>query len=147
MRMADSPQRVAGTHNVTAVYPTGSASSFNRYAFTTPKEFPEGVTGLVIDDVVLVSDTGVTAHDTNYWSFQIANLTDAGNLMAAAVTTKATGGTAITADTGYRLTPDQNNTLGVMEVIEFQATEAATATDLSGAQLMLSVKWHWKMEA
>ena len=144
-RMMDEKRNLANGFNVTQAYPIGANASFNRYLFTCPAAFPDKVGALVIEDVVLVSDTAVTAHDTNYWSMQLVNLTKTEDLMAAVITTKVTGGTAITADTAYRLTPDQNNSLGSSEVVELQLTKAASATDLTAAVLSVVVVWRWKM--
>jgi archaellum component FlaG (FlaF/FlaG flagellin family) len=89
----------------------------------------------------IVSDTAVAASDTNYYAFQVQNLTQAEALLSAAQTTMATGGTAITGDTLYAVSPDQNSVISDGDVLELQVTETGTVTDLSSAQLVAVVEY------
>jgi len=131
-------------YNVANILYGDLSASDNAFIFVVPYDMPQGVKGVTIDDVIIVTETTITAHDANFWSFQIADLTNSTNLLAAAKTTKATGGTAITGDTAYRITPDQNNTtLGAGTVIEFQATKASSAT--TAEALAVIVRWHWEV--
>jgi len=82
-----------------------------------------------VKDVWLITETGAALHGTAYHSFQVKNVTDAEDLMAAAVS-YLTGGTAITADTPYKLTPDQNNLLQEGDVLELDVTKVSTPTAL-----------------
>ncbi len=105
-----------------------------RYLFVAPYDCK-------IDQVSVVSDTAVAASDTNYYSFQVQNLTQAESLLASAKTTKATGGAAITADAAYGLGPDQNTVIDDGDVIELQVTETGVATDLTGAEVLVVVEY------
>ncbi len=105
-----------------------------RYLFVAPYDCR-------VDQVYLVSDTGVAANDTNYYSFQVQNLTESEALLSSAQTTQATGGTAITADEPYALTPDQNQVISDGDVLELQITETVTATDLTGAEIIAVVEY------
>ena len=87
---------------------------------------------LKIINVQFVTETTDAIDATDFWTFQIANLTDSVNLMAAVVTNE-TGGTAITADTPYDLTPDQNQDVNKGDVLELQMVKAASATTLAAA--------------
>lgn len=81
-----------------------------------------------ISDVLIVSETGVTSDVTNYWTFQVRNVTAAVNLRSAA---KSTNGAAITADTVYALGLDQNLTPASGDVLQLQATKNASAGNLT----------------
>ena len=105
-----------------------------RYMFVAPYDCR-------IDQVCLVSDTAVAANDTNYYSFQVQNLTQSEALLSSAQTTQATGGTAITADTPYAVTPDQNQVISDGDVLELQVTETGVATDLTGAEIIAVVEY------
>lgn len=105
-----------------------------RYLFVAPYDCN-------IDQVCLVSDTAVAANDTNYYSFQVQNLTQSEALLSSAQTTQATGGTAITADTPYAVTPDQNQVISDGDVLELQVTETGVATDLTGAEIIAVVEY------
>ena len=105
-----------------------------RYVFVAPYDCK-------IDQVSVVSDTAVATSDTNYYSFQVQNLTQAKSLLASATTTKATGGTAITADAAYGLGPGQNTVINDGDVIELQVTETGVATDLTAAEVLVVVEY------
>lgn len=79
-----------------------------------------------IERVDLVASGGVATSDTDYWSFMVSNITATADLMSAAKTTKTTGGTAITADTVYPFTLDQNQNLEQGDILELALTETVT---------------------
>ncbi len=112
----------------------GWDGSDQRYVFVAPYDCQ-------IDQVQIVSDTAVAANDTNYYAFQVQNLTQAEALLASAQTTQSTGGTAITADAAYTLDPDQNQVIDDGDVIELQITETGVATDLTGAEILVVVEY------
>lgn len=89
---------------------------------------------------VLVTETADPVDGTDYWSFKLVNVTQTKDLNSAAKT-NFTGGTAITGDTPYALTPDQNNELARDDVIEFQATKAGSATALNECSVILFVSF------
>lgn len=131
-------------YNQTAVNVGAVTASDQKPLFATPSVYPPGVTGIEIDDIVLVGDTAITASDTNYWTIQATDKTASADLLATALTTKATGGTGFSADTAWRLTPDQNNTsLAPGTVVELDFTKTASAT--SFGELTAYVLWHWEV--
>ncbi len=112
----------------------GWSGTTQRYVFVAPYDCN-------IDQVSVVSDIAVAASDTNYYSFQVQNLTQAESLLASAKTTKTTGGTAITTDAVYELGPDQNTVIDDGDVIELQVTETGVATDLTSAEILVVVEY------
>ncbi|MBN4064352.1 hypothetical protein JYU04_01300 [Dehalococcoides mccartyi] len=112
----------------------GWDGSDQRYLFVAPYDCN-------IDQVQVISDTAVAASDTNYYSFQVQNLTQAEALLASAKTTESTGGAAISADSVYTLDPDQNTVIDDGDVIELQITETGVATDLTGAEILVIVEY------
>ena len=117
-----------------AVNLAGWDGTAQRYVFVAPYDCK-------IDQVSVVSDTGVAASDSNYYAFQVQNLTQAESLLAAAKTTKVTGGTAITVDVAYVLDPDQNTVVSDGDVIELQVTETGTGTDLTATEVLVVVEY------
>ncbi len=107
----------------------GWSATDQRYLFVAPYD-------CTIDQVLLVSDTAIAANDTNYYSFQVQNLTAAAALLSSAQTTQATGGTAITGDAPYALSPDQNATISDGDVLELQVTGTGAPTTLATAEIV-----------
>ena len=124
----------AANQNQTSMVAIGAVSASQDNFIFTPNE------AVTIDEVTLISSVAVTANDTNYWSFQVANLTQADDLLAAAQTTQATGGAGITADEAFSITPDQNASIAAGDVLELQITETGTATSLAG--VVVAVHYH-----
>ena len=73
-----------------------------------------------------VIDT-IEVSNTDYWQFQIANMTSSTDLLSLATDTI---GVAITEDVARALGPDQNLTLSTDDVLELQITKAASADQL-----------------
>ena len=95
--------------------------------------------GCSILDVVLVSDTATTGSDgSNNYQFQVANLTQTQDLLSSQV---STNGNEIAADTVFTITPDQNTGVAPDDVLELQITKNGTATDLSGAEVIVEVHY------
>lgn len=91
-------------------------------------------------DAWLVTETADPVDGTNYWAFNLVNVTDTEDLISADVT-NFTGGTAIDADTPYALTPDQNNQLDAGDVIELDVVIAASATTLAEVSVELVISF------
>lgn len=81
-----------------------------------------------ISDVVLVTEAGIASDVTDYWTFQVRNVTAAVDLRSAV---KSTNGAAITADTAYALGLDQNLTPASGAVLRLTATKAGAAGNLT----------------
>lgn len=130
--VAEIAERALKKTSVVNVY--GWDGSLDRYVFVAPYDCK-------IDQVSIVSDIGVAASDTNYYSFQVQNLTQSESLLASQKTTQSTGGTAVTADAPYELNPDQNQVVSDGDLIELQITETGVATDLSAAEVLVVVEY------
>jgi ABC-type transport system involved in cytochrome c biogenesis ATPase subunit len=94
----------------------------------------------IVRDAWLTTETALAIDGTNYRSFQLTNVTDSEDLLASAKTT-FTGGTAITADTPYDLTPDQNNKLQKGDVLELVQTKTASPTALEECSVTLAISY------
>ncbi len=112
----------------------GWNSSDQRYIFIAPYDCK-------IDRVTLLSDTAVSASDTNFYSLQVRNISSSKSLLDNRQTTRATGGSAIVADTAYVLAPDQNEVMLEGEVLELQIIEGGSAADLASAQVLAAVDY------
>lgn len=85
--------------------------------------------------VRVISDTASTGSDgSNNWTFQIRNKTQAQDLLATAATTN---GSEIAVDTPFDVAADQNQTVAVDDVLEFQATKNGTATSLTRVSIQV----------
>ncbi len=113
---------------------TGWNANKNVWVFVAPYDCK-------IDEVSLVSDTTVAANDTNYYSFQVQNVTRSQALLSAAKTTRVTGGQAITLNVPYKLSPNQNTVINAGDVLQLQVTETGTATDLVAAEVVAIVEY------
>ena len=91
-----------------------------------------------VKDVALISETALAVAATNFRSFQVKDVTNTKDLMAAAVDTD-TGGVAIVADTPYYLTPDQNNKLAKGDVLELDMVKNGTAASLVECSVAVTV--------
>jgi len=78
-----------------------------------------------IQTVELVTDLATTSDGTNRWTFQIRNLTQANDLLAAAADTNGAFGD-FAVDTQKTLTPDQNTQVSDGDVLELQAVKVGT---------------------
>ncbi len=130
--VAEMATRALKKTNVIKV--TGWDQAKQRFIFVAPHDCR-------IDDVQVVSDTGVSASDVNYYSFQVQDLSAGMALLSSPKTTRVTGGTAITADTPYSLAPNQNQVVSDGAVLELQMTETGAAVDLTGAEIIVVVEY------
>jgi len=89
--------------------------------------------------IVLVESLGHAIDGTNYWTFQVRNLTAGNNLLSTAMTNN-TGGSPIPTDAIYDLSADQNLTLTENDVLELQVTETNAANALT--DLMCQVEYY-----
>jgi hypothetical protein len=97
----------------------------------------------------LIAGTTVAANDTNYWTFGIVNKGAAGagstvvvDGTAAANSTKATGGSAVTADVGRSFTltgTSADLVVAAGDVLVLTITKTASASDLTDATVYLSM--------
>ena len=97
-----------------------------------------GAAASTIVDVELVSELGVASSGTDYWEFQVRNITDSLDLRA---TVKSTNGAAITADAIYQLGLGQNLALAAAgKVLRLQMTKFGAAANLQGLLALVHYK-------
>lgn len=87
--------------------------------------------------VGLVTTTGVTLNGTNYFNFDVQNLTQTNSVLVSPPTTN-TGGTAITADVLYDFGTLQNTSLVANDVLELQITVNNTPSGINGVLIILT---------
>lgn len=115
----------------TLVVPVGAqTASFDRFLAI-------GRGTMTVLDCKFLSGTTIASSGTDYWTFQIRNVTAAVNLLSTAATTN---GTAATADTAFSITPNQNATLTNGDVLQMQVTETGTASMDAEACFVLTYK-------
>lgn len=81
-----------------------------------------------ITKISLAVTTTVAVSTSNYWSLQANNVTQLDDLLSTADDTNYD--TALTADTLYEITPDQNNYLREDDVLQIQLTKNSSASNL-----------------
>jgi len=99
--------------------------------------------GALIEAITILSES-TTAHTSgNEYTFKLTNVTDTLELFSATVGTFTTlggvGGGVITLDVAYRLTPDQNASIGTDDVLKFIWTKVGTPANVTG--LLLQIDW------
>lgn len=87
---------------------------------------------VTIRTVLLVSDTGTTSDGSNYWTFDLYNVTQAGSLYS---TPPITDGEEIVANTPYAMPPSLNLAVDALDVIEVRATATGAPTTLARASI------------
>lgn len=119
--------QVDGRVHIMAV-PLGTQSAtFDRFLMI-------GTGSIVITNIYVLVGTTVASSGTDYWTFQVRNLTAAVNLFATAFTTN---GTAITADALTSLGTVQNGTPAASDVLQFQAATTLSPTALDAEACVL----------
>jgi len=115
----------------TAIHNLGAISASGNYFLTVAHS------DIKISKVKLVVDTTIAIDTTNYWQAQLANLTQIDDLLSTA--DNMNYDSALTADTPYTITPDQNQYLRDGDVLELQLTKVSSADNLSG--LLVEVEY------
>lgn len=96
----------------------------NQYLMVAPNN-------AVLETVDIVSDTASTGSVAGqHYEFNVHNLTQSYDMLAANVSTVTTD---LAADTVYTLTPDQTTIISKGDVIELQVSVAGTPTDFTTA--------------
>jgi len=90
-------------------------------------------TGWIISDVTYAGADTIASDNSNKWTFQITNATASVNLMSASLSTFTT---AITADTAYALTANQNTLPAASDVLTLVCTKTGTPTALTGVAVL-----------
>ena len=109
------------------------AATDQKYLFVAPY-------ACTIVSVSLVNDTATTGSDpaTNYWSFQVDNLTASNTLGAA----KKTSTTEMTGDTPWAITATQNLTVAEGAVLELDVVKQGSPTALTNAEVAAAVEYY-----
>lgn len=116
-------------------------------AATTVFDVFEAPEACKITSFEIAVTASITANDTNYWSLSLINEGAAGGGSTELLTiagdvnsTKATGGTGLTADVlqSFGLNAS-NTTLAALDVLKLTLTKAASGADLTG--IMIKIKY------
>jgi hypothetical protein len=111
--------------------------SFRVAGFTAAGNLTLGVMPTcVVTGAYLLSSAATTSDGSNLYTFQLRNNTQSLSLLSAA---KSTNGADLAANVAYSLAPDQNLTLTAGDALILTVTETGTATDLSSAQISLTI--------
>lgn len=98
--------------------------------------------GAALVQAVTILSEVTTGHSSgNEFEFKLTNVTDTLELFSATVGTFTTlggvGGGVITLDVAYRLTPDQNATVGADDVLKFTWTKVGAPANVTGLLLQI----------
>lgn len=98
----------------------------------------------VVSRLVLISDTATTSSSGNEWQFGLRNVTGAVELFSGTVGTFTAlggvgGGAEMAIDTAYILTPDQNTSIAINDVIRLTLTKVGAATNLTDLTAILEL--------
>ena len=105
-----------------------------RYLFVAPYDCN-------IDQVSLLSDTAVQAHDDNYYTFQVRNKTQSEGLLSTPVRTRTSDAGALKGDEVFDLSPDQNQVINDGDVLELEVTKTGAPPDLTEAEIIAVVEY------
>lgn len=90
---------------------------------------PSPTSKVYIRAVYFITETGDAVDASDYWEFQVVNVTQSDDELGSEVTGNEYGvGSAIVADTPYELLIDQNNVLVAGDVLELSAVGEGSAT-------------------
>lgn len=123
----------------------GSAGSLGRHAIraellalstTQARRICAPLGGMVVERVVLLSDTASTSSSGNEWQVELRNVTAGVDLFSGVVGTFTAlggvgGGAELAVDVPFVLTPDQNATLAPGDVLKLTATAVGSVTTLA----------------
>ncbi len=112
----------------------GWDSTDQRYLFVAPYDCR-------IDQVSLLTNTAVQTSDTNYYAFQVRNMTQSVSLLETPVRTRTVDEGAIRADEVFDLSPDQHQVINDGDVLELQVVKTGTPADLSDAEIIAIVEY------
>lgn len=79
----------------------------------------------------LITHPGGTSNASDFWQFQLRNLTQANDLLATAKSTWIGSADDPVEDVPYSIPPDQNLVIATGDVLEFQATKNGAAAALT----------------
>ena len=130
--VAEIAERALKKTSITQI--KGWSGSDQRYLFVAPYD-------CMIDQVSLVSDTAVQAHDDNYYTFQVRNMTQSKTLRSVPLRTRPSDAGAIMADEVFDLSPDRNRVINDGDVLELQVAKAGSAPSLSTAEIIAVVEY------
>lgn len=109
----------------------GTISATGNYFLLTAE------TSIKIKNVRFLVDTAISVSTTNYWTIQLANLTQVDDLLSTV--DNFNYDTAIAADVRYSVAPDQNTLLRSGDTLELQLTKVSSGANLSG--LLVEVEY------
>lgn len=130
--VAEIAERALKKTSITQI--NGWDKSEQRYLFVAPYD-------CMIDQVSLLSDTAVQAHDDNYYAFQVRNMTQSEALISVPVRTRTLDAGAIKGDTVFDLSPDRNRVISDGDVLELQVTKVGEPANLLIAEILAVVEY------
>ncbi len=130
--VAEIAERALKKMSITQI--DGWSGSDQRYLFVAPYDCR-------IDQVSLLSDTAVQTSDSNYYAFQVRNLTQSEALISIPLRTRPSDAGAIKGDLVFDLSPDQNQVINDGDVLELQITKAGSPANLSDAEIVAVVEY------
>jgi len=105
---------------------------------TTTVLLPNRHDACVVKRVTLISDTATASSDaSNRWQFNVRNVTQSEDLLAADVATDAA---EIAANVPFVLTPDQNDAIAADDVLRLEVTKTGSPTSPL-AQVLVMVEY------
>lgn len=142
--MPTAPQRLDGKRydasNTVKSYTQQVALNLGDVSATADFILPGFEKNVTVSAVKIGAGTAVTANDTNYWTISLQNKGAAGtgttelmDTTSDANTTKATGGSGLTANVFASFGVNSSNTdVDAGHALKLTLTKAASATDLDG---------------
>lgn len=111
------------------------AASADRYIFVAPST-------CIVEQVVLVSDTGTSSSSGNEWQWELHNLTAANELFSNTVGTFTSlggvgGGNDLIGDQPEYLVPDQNAQISAGDLLMFRWQDVGAVTAITRATVLL----------
>ena len=130
--VAEIAERALKKTSITLV--SGWSGNDQRYLFVAPYD-------CMIDQVSLLSDTAVQAHDDDYYAFQVRNMTQSEALLSVPVRTRTSDAGAIRGDEVFDLSPNQNRVISDGDVLELQITKVGDPASLLIAEIIAVVEY------
>jgi hypothetical protein len=119
-------------HNLVRIGALSATSNFYLFIEDQP---------VTLEEFEIISDVTTAGSDgSNYWSFEIYNLTQANSIV-----TKTTNGAEITADTPWELGTLSNADIAPHDLLELRVVLVGAPTSLATAEVAAVVEWGMRL--
>lgn len=129
---ADTDWIVIGALNASLSRGGGVRADFGNVSANVKRRMVVPWKGFTVERFVVVAATSDTGTSGNEWQFKGTNVTDALELFSGVVGTftvlAGVGGGALTLETAYELTPNQNANIPANKILEFSWTKVGAPT-------------------